>query len=452
QTMVNVTLKMAVRAPIMCIGGIALAITISPKLALVFGVSMPLIVLAVILIVKKSSPLFKIVQEKLDQLNVVMRENILGIRVIKSFNLESQQKNRFKETNQELTAISISSQNMNFLLLPITTLIMNITVVCILWFGGNMVNVGELEVGKIMAFINYSIQIMGSMMMAINLMINFSRANASADRINEILETQASIQEDQWALEVNQYDVEFRNVSFRYNEDSDPVLTNISFKAKQGQKIGIIGSTGSGKSSLVSLIPRLYDCSDGEVLVGGANVKTIKLSQLRDAIGVVLQETILFSGSIETNLRFGDNTATEEMIEKSVIDAQAFEFISQKDAGYHSIVEQRGKNLSGGQKQRLSIARTLVKNPKILIMDDSTSALDMETESKLQSAIKNERADATLFVIAQRISGVMDADQIIVMDQGQISGIGCHKDLLRTNDIYRSIAVSQLGEEVLAGE
>ncbi|HAX73607.1 MAG TPA: multidrug ABC transporter ATP-binding protein [Firmicutes bacterium] len=451
QTMMNITLKMAVRAPFTCLGGLILAVMLSPKLSSVFLIAIPFIVVAVVLVVKKSSPLFKQVQMKLDQLNVVMRENILGTRVIKSFNLEAYEKKRFNGTNEDLTNVSIVSQNMNYLLIPITSLIMNITVVAILWFGGNMVNVGDLEVGKIIAFVNYAIQIMGSTMMAINLMINFSRANASADRINEVLEATPSISQDK-ETEIETYDIEFKNVSFKYNEGSELVLEDISFKAKQGQKIGIIGSTGSGKSSFVHLIPRLYDVSEGEVLIGGVNVKDISLKQLRHSIGVVLQESILFSGTIESNLKFGDDKATSEFIEQCVKDAQAYEFISTKEDGYQTRVEQRAKNLSGGQKQRLSIARTLVKDPKILIMDDCSSALDMSTEAKLQAAIQTRYKETTVFIIAQRISGVMDADQIIVMDQGRIANVGTHEELLKSSDIYRSIAALQLGEEVLINE
>jgi ATP-binding cassette subfamily B protein len=326
---------------------------------------------------------------------------------------------------------------------------MNLSVVAILWFGGNLVNTGGLEIGKIMAFINYLTQIMFSTIMVINIMMNISRAKASADRVNKVFNTESSIVEADNAKDINEFDIEFKNVSFRYNKNSENVLENISFKASEGETIGIIGSTGCGKSSLVSLIPRLYDVTEGEILIGGVNIKDIKLNTLRDKIGVVLQESILFSGTIEENLKFGNKNATTEMMEESAINAQAFEFISTKEDGYQSKVEQRGKNLSGGQKQRLSIARTLIKNPKILIMDDSSSALDMATEAKLQNAIKTNMTDSTVFIIAQRISGVMDADKIIVMDEGQIVDIGTHEELLQSSEIYRSIAVSQLGEEVL---
>ena len=449
QNMFMMALKIAVRAPLLAIGGIFMAVRLSHQLSLVFVISIPLIVLGITIILKKSLPLFTDVQNKIDNINTVMRENILGIRVIKSFNLETNQNKRFNDVNNELKNSSIVSQNMNMILWPFATLIMNLSVVCILWFGGNLVNTGGLEIGKIMAFINYLMQIMFSTIMVINIMMNFSRAQASANRVQEVLDTESSIKEIVDAKEIDSFDIEFKNVSFKYNKKSENVLTNISFKVRQGETIGIIGSTGCGKSTLVNLIPRLYDVTEGEILIGGSNVKNIKLDVLRDNIGVVLQESILFSGTIEDNLKFGNKNATKDMMEESSKDAQAKEFISNKENGYLSNVEQRGKNLSGGQKQRLSIARTLIKNPKILIMDDSSSALDMATEAKLQNAIKTNMTDSTVFIIAQRISGVMDADKIIVMDEGQIVDIGTHEELLQSSEIYRSIAVSQLGEEVL---
>ena len=290
---------------------------------------------------------------------------------------------------------------------------------------------------------------MGSVVMVINIMIGYSRAKASATRINEVFETESSIKDKEDANIIENFDIEFKNVSFRYNEHSENVLENISFSAKQGETIGIIGSTGCGKSSFVNLIPRLYDVTEGEILIGKNNIKDISLKELRENIGIVLQENILFSGDIESNIRFGNENATEEMMINSSINAQAYEFINNKKDKFKSEVEQRAKNLSGGQKQRLSIARTLIRNPKIFIMDDSSSALDMATEAKLQNSIKETMKDSTVIIIAQRISGVMDADKIIVMDEGKIANIGTHKELLKTSEIYKSIAVSQLGEEVL---
>lgn len=398
QQMFNMMLRAAVRTPLMAIGGIIMAVRLSLDLSTIFAISIPIIVIGIIVILRKSMPLFIKVQNKIDDINLVMRENILGVRVIKAFNLEEKQRKRFNNKNKELTISSIDSQNMNLVLSPFTQLIMNLSVVAVLWFGGNMVSTQSLEVGKIIAFVNYMIQIMNSTVMVINLMMNFSRAKASADRINKILNIESSIKEKEEAKDLEGYDVEFKQVYFKFNEESENVLEDISFTIKEGERIGIIGPTGSGKSTIISLISRLYDIDRGEILIGGTNVKDLKRKVLRENIGIVLQDSIL---------------------------------------------------LSGGQRQRLSIARTLVRNPKILIMDDSSSALDMKTQAKLQETIKNRKEETTVITIAQRISAVIDSDKIIVLDEGKISAIGSHEELIKTNEMYRSIAVSQLGEEML---
>ena len=449
QMMTNMALRGMIRSPLIAIGGVIMAYTLSPKLSTVLFIAIPIIAVSMVFILKKSFPLFTQVQQKIDNVNTVMRESILGVKVIKAFAIENTQKDRFIQENEELMNTSIKSQNRNLILWPIATLIMNLTVVAVLWFGGNMVNSGTLEIGKIVAFINYLLQIMGSVVMVIGIIISYSRAKASATRINEVFETENSIKDKEDAKTIENFDIEFKNVSFKYNEHSENVLEDISFSAKQGETIGIIGSTGCGKSSFVNLIPRLYDVSSGEILIGKTNIKDISLSFLRENIGIVLQENILFSGTIESNIKFGNENASKDMIIDSAVNAQAYEFITNKEDKFNSEVEQRAKNLSGGQKQRLSIARTLIRNPKIFIMDDSSSALDMATEAKLQKSIKETMKDSTVIIIAQRISGVMDADKIIVMDDGKIVNIGTHKELLKDSEIYKSIAVSQLGEEVL---
>lgn len=449
QNMFMMALRIMVRAPLMCIGGLVMAFALSMKLSIIFVIAMPVILIAMTIILKKSMPLFTSMQSKIDNVNLVMRENILGIRVIKAFTLEGKQREKFDATNKDLMDTSIKAQNMSMILWPVVTLVMNLSVIAVFWYGGNLAYIGGIEAGKIMAFINYLLQIMNSLVMVVMIMLNFSRAKASADRVNEVLEAESSIKDKTDTKDFEAFDVEFRNVSFKYHEYSEAVLHNVSFKIKQGQTVGIIGSTGSGKSSLVGLIPRLYDATDGEVLIGGTNVKDLSLQSLRKNIGVILQDSILFSGTIESNLKFGNNEADTNMMEDAARDAQAYEFIINKEDKFNSVVEQRGKNLSGGQKQRLSITRTLVRNPKILIMDDASSALDMATEARLLQALKQRMKGSTVFMIAQRISGVMDADQIIVMDDGHIVGMGTHEQLLASNDIYRSIAVSQLGEEVL---
>ena len=449
QMMTNMALRGMIRSPLLAIGGLIMAYTLSPKLSTVLLVSIPIIAVAMVFILKKSFPLFTKVQQKIDNVNTVMRESILGVKVIKAFAIEKTQNARFRKENEELMNTSIKSQNRNLILWPMATLIMNLSVVAVLWFGGNMVNTGDLEIGKIVAFINYLLQIMSSVVMVIGIIISYSRAKASATRINEVFETETSIKDKEETKSIDNFDIEFKDVSFRYNEHSEYVLENISFTAKQGETIGIIGSTGCGKSSFVNLIPRLYDVTKGEILIGKTNIKDISLSQLRENIGIVLQENILFSGTIESNIKFGNENASKDMIIDSAVNAQAYEFITNKEDKFNSEVEQRAKNLSGGQKQRLSIARTLIRNPKIFIMDDSSSALDMATEAKLQNSIKETMKDSTVIVIAQRISGVMDADKIIVMDDGKIANVGTHKELLKESEIYKSIAVSQLGEEVL---
>ena len=449
QQMTNMLLRMMVRAPSTAIGGLVMAIILSKELSKIFVVAIPIILIVVMIILKKSFPLFKKMQQKIDNINLVMRESILGIKIIKALVIEDKQKDRFNDANEELTMASIKSQSMNLLLLPISTFIMNLTVVSVLWFGGNMFVSGNIEIGKIMAFINYLLQIMASIMMVINCMIMFSRAQVSAARINEVLDTKTSIENKENCEEVKSFDIEFKNVFFKYNDHSDNVLEDISVKIKEGEKVGIIGSTGCGKTSFVNLIPRLYDATSGEILIGGVNVKNINIKQLREDVGIVLQESILFSGDIKSNLKLGNKNASEEELISASKDSQAYEFIMNKDNKFDEAVEQRGKNLSGGQKQRLSIGRTLIKNPKIFIMDDSSSALDMATEARLQTSIRNRMKDNTVLIIAQRISAVMDLDKIIVMDYGKISAMGSHKELLERSEIYRSIAVSQLGEEVL---
>ena len=449
QNMVTMLLRGMIRSPLLCIGGLIMSYILSPMLSIIFLIVIPIILISVVIVMKKSFPLFLAVQQKIDNINVVMRENILGVQVIKVFNIVNKQLNRFNDANNGLNSESIKAQNINMMLWPIVTLVMNFAVISVLWFGGIMVNNGLIQVGIIMAFINYIIQIMNALIMAVSIVINISRAKASADRINEIFDIVPAINNNDGTIKPEKYDVEFKNVSFKYNEDSDYVLKNISFQVKEGEKIGIIGGTGAGKSTLVSLISRLYDATEGEILIGGVNVKDLNLAELRKNIGFVTQENTLFSGTIERNLKFGSAEADRDLVEESVKEAEAYEFIMKKENAYESSVEQRGQNFSGGPKQRLCIARVLIRNCKIFIMDDSTSALDMATEAKLQNSIKKRMKNKTMFVIAQRISAIADADKIIVLDNGTINAIGKHDDLIKNNEIYRSIAILQFGEDVI---
>ncbi len=448
QNMMLTALRIMVRAPFLCIGSIIMSYYLSPKLATIYLIALPIIILAIIFILKYSYPLFLLLQSKLDNINLVMRENILGVKVIKVFNIIDKQLHRFNLANEELKNANIKAQNVNMVLWPIVSFVMNLTVIAVIWFGGIMVSKDLLQVGIIMAFINYITQTMNSLIALITIVINYSRAKASADRINKVFSMVPSIENKEQTKNFGNYEIEFKNVSFKYNETSEYVLKNINFNINQGEKVGIIGSTGSGKSTLVSLIARFYDATEGEVLIGGVNVKDINLTQLRENISLVSQENTIFSGTIEDNIKFGNLSADENILIETSKDAEAYDFIMKKENDFQSNIEQRGHNLSGGQKQRICIARALIKNSKIFIMDDSTSALDMSTEARLQNSIKKRLKDKTMIVIAQRISGVMDADKIIVIDNGEISAIGSHDYLMNNNEIYRSIAISQLGEDV----
>ncbi len=450
QTMMVMLLRGAVRAPLLCLGGIVMAVISSPPLAVVFVISLPLLIIATLIILKQSFPLFITVQKRIDRINTVMQESILGVRVIKALTIEENQYDKFAAANDELMNDSVIAQNRNMLLWPIVTLIMNLSIVAILWFGGNMVNQGTLEIGKIMAFVNYLIQIMGSLIMLVRLVLNFSRAKASTDRINEVLDTSPAIYDQTDAQKLNGYEIEFDQVSFRFGHASEDVIKNVSLKIPAGDKVGIIGSTGSGKSTLIHLISRLYDVTKGSIRLGGTDIRNLRLKELRENIGYVLQETILFSGTISDNLKYGNRELTVEKMDAISRDAQAYDFIMSKENGYQGLVEQRGRNFSGGQKQRLSIARTLIKEPKILILDDSTSALDVETEANLQEALNRRMANQTVIMIAQRVSAIMKMDQIIVMDKGEVIAMGKHEQLLEKCPMYRDIALAQLGEGVLA--
>lgn len=448
QNMVLALLRSMVRSPLLCIGGFVMSYLLAPKLAILLVVALVLIFVALVVIIKVSFPLFLELQRKIDGMNMVMRENILGVRVIRVFNIVSKQINRFNYANEGLMEQNIKAQNLNMMLWPIVTFIMNMTVIASLWYGGGLVNNGVLGIGVIMAFINYAIQIMNALMAFANALVIISRAKASIDRINEVFEMEPGITESAEAVEIAGGDIEFRNVYFRYNESSEYALSNIDFTVKEGESIGIIGSTGSGKSTLVSLIGRLYDVTDGEIRIGGSNIKDIRLDSLRSGIALVTQENTIFSGTIQDNIVFGSHDAQMEDIIECAKDAEAYEFIMKKNSTFAERIEQRGMNLSGGQKQRLSIARALARNAKIFIMDDSTSALDMATEARLQHSVKQRFKNNTIIIIAQRISGVMDADKILVLDEGRIVAIGNHRYLLENCEIYRNIAASQLGEDV----
>lgn len=448
--LVGMVLRMLVRAPMTFAGGIAHAITINAELALVLAVAIPLLLITIFIVVRKTFPLFSQVQYKLDRVNAVIQENLTGIRVVKAFDRAQHENDRFGEANNDFVQLSIRANQIMSFMMPIIMMIMNISVISVLWFGSKLVGAGEMKVGEVSAFIQYITRILGSLMMMSMMFMSLSRAQASARRISEVLDEKLDIvsPERPKASKVEHGSVEFKDVSFRYREaGGDPAIRHISFKAEPGETVAILGSTGSGKSTLVNLIPRLYDATEGEVLVDGINVRDYDVEGLRRGIGMVLQDVILFTGSIADNLRWGKDGSTDEEVREAAAMAQAEEFISKNPDGYNAMLGQRGVNFSGGQKQRLSIARALIKRPKILILDDSTSAVDTATEAKIRACFSNQLEGTTVIIIAQRISSARGADKIIVMENGEIVDIGNHDTLMQTSAVYKEIYYSQLEKE-----
>lgn len=448
QNMVASILRMLVRSPMLCIGGIIMAFRLSPRLALILCVALPILFASALFIMKKAIPLYTHVQARLDGVNTVMRENLLGVRVVKAFTMESQQFARFEKANDALTGDSIRAQRTTFLLMPTVTLIMNLSVVAVLWFGGNMEISGSLPTGRIIAFVNYTVQISNALVMLVNFIMNVSRAQASAARIQAVLDTQPTILQPEAPRLPAVGEIAFAHVGFRY-DTGGYVLRDLSFTIRPGERVGIIGATGCGKSTLVSLIPRLYDVTEGNIRIGGVDVREIPLDVLRQKVGIVMQNSLLFSGTVAENLRYGDEGATDETLWMAAQAAEAAAFLRERPEGLESPVEQRGRNFSGGQKQRLSIARTLLQAPEVLILDDATSAVDLATEARLHQAIRTLRGQATTLLIAQRIAAIMDCDTILVLEGGALLDQGRHEELMARCELYRSIAVSQLGEEVL---
>lgn len=449
-TFVGMALRMFVRSPMTFVGGIAHAIDINATLAWILAVSIPLLIVVVVLVISKTFPLFKQVQYKLDRVNAVIQENLTGIRVVKAFDRSEHETKRFGGVNDDYVNISIKANRIMSFMMPGITLIMNASIIAVLWFGAKIVGAGNMKVGEVSAFITYITRILSSLMMMSMMFMMISRAQASANRISEVLDEEIDIvsPENPEKTTVEKGEVEFKNVSFRYRgAGGDPVLKNISFKASPGETVAILGSTGSGKSTLVNLIPRLYDATEGEVLVDGVDVRKYDVEGLRKSIGMVLQDVILFTGTIKDNLRWGKPDATDEEVYEAAAMAQAEEFIQKNPLRYDAVLGQRGVNFSGGQKQRLSIARALIKKPKILILDDSTSAVDTATEAKIRSCFNNQLKGTTVIIIAQRISSAKNADKIIVMENGKIVDVGNHETLLANSEVYREIYNSQLEKE-----
>lgn len=478
QTGVNLVLRLLLRSPFIVAGAVIMSFTIDAELALIFLAVSLLISLVVYLIMTRSVPYYKSAQSKLDRVSLITRENLSGVRVIRAFSRQKDELERFGQAHDDLTGTQLLVGRISALLNPATYLVLNAGIIAILWFGGITVYHGDISQGEVIALINYMSQILLALLALSNLIISITRASASAARINEIFAVKPSMadggaalpgeaSEDQTAgLEVKKTGpghpkagsmeakagpgapkVEFRDVSFSYNRSDEKALSDITFQAGSGETIGIIGGTGSGKTTLVSLIPRFYDVTGGEVLIDGINVKDYPFSELRKKVAVVPQKAVLFRGTIRQNMQWGKKDATDEEIYKALEIAQAREFVDAKPDGLDTMVMQGGTNLSGGQRQRLTIARALVAGPQVLILDDSSSALDFATEARLRKSLMAQTRDMTVFIVSQRASSIKHADRIIVLDNGMVAGIGKHDELLETCEVYREICLSQLSED-----
>ncbi|HTO23701.1 MAG TPA: ABC transporter ATP-binding protein, partial [Spirochaetia bacterium] len=432
QNVLVMSLRMVIGAPITAVGGIILAMQKDRGLAWIIAIVLPILTALITVVAVRGFPLFQAIQKKIDRINLVLRENLTGVRVIRAFNREASEQARYNEANRDLTQTAIRVNRMFATLMPSIMLIMNFTTLAILWFGTRRVNVGSSNVGNMMAFLQYAMQILFSFLMASIMFIMIPRAQASANRINEVLDLRSEVEDPDRPVSPGAGQrgmVEFRNVSFQYHGAEEPAVREISFLARPGETTAIIGSTGSGKTTLLSLVPRFYDVTAGAVLVDGVDVRDMSQEELRQRIGYVPQKAVLFTGTVAENIRFGKEDATDQEVAKAAETAQALEFVSAMEQGFDSPISQGGTNVSGGQKQRLAIARALVKQPDIYLFDDSFSALDFKTDARLRAALKRDTADATVIIVGQRVATIMDADRIIVLDDGRIAGMGTHKEL-----------------------
>lgn len=444
QSGVNMVLRLFLRSPFIVFGAMIMAFTIDVKAALIFVVTIPVLSVVVFGIMIITIPLFRRVQASLDKVLGVTRENLTGSRVIRAFNKEQEEIADFDESNKKLTDVQLFVGKISALMNPLTYIIINVALVILIWTGAIQVNIGKISQGEVVALVNYMSQILVELVKLANLIITVTKAIACGNRVQSIFEMETSMVDGNGSgKEDTGYTVEFRNVSMRYKGAGADTLTGIDFKAKPGDTIGIIGGTGSGKSSVVNLIPRFYDVTEGQVMVDGMDVRDYKITDLRDKIGIVPQKAVLFAGTVRSNLAWGKEDATEEEMQQALSVAQAAEVVDKKDGKLDAEVEQGGKNFSGGQKQRLTIARALVKQPEILIMDDSSSALDYATDAKLRQAIHNMPNRPTVFIVSQRAASIMYADKIIVLDDGTVAGAGTHEDLLKDCSVYQEIYYSQ---------
>ena len=446
--LVQMCLRMLIRSPFMFVGGIVMAVTLNKGMSLIIVALIPLLAILIAFAIFKAFPLFTKVQEKIDRVNSILRENLVGSRFIKAFVREKHEEKRFKNANQELRDLSVKSYSILVLLMPGVTLIMNIGIAAVLWFGGKLALTGAMQVGQISSYVTYITMVLSALIMLMMMFMNLSRSKASSHRITEILTEKPDIRDNVNCVDNNHKivkgEVEYNVEKFAFaDSEGEAILENIKFKAEPGEMIAIIGSTGTGKSTIVNLMPRFYDVTEGYVKIDGVDVRDYDLKTLRDGIGMVLQENRLFKGTIRSNLSWGKSDATDEDLYQALKIAQMYDFVKNMKNGLDSKVEQRGTNFSGGQKQRLTIARALVKKPKILIMDDSVSALDATTEKNLREALRREMKDTTIFVITQRISSCKEADKILVVDDGTIVGQGTHAELIANNKVYKEISDSQ---------
>ena len=452
QSGVNLTLRLLLRSPFIVFGAMIMAFTVDVKAALIFVVTIPLLSVVVFSVMLVSIPLFKKVQRGLDEVLGHTRENLDGARVIRAFNKQEEETKDFNESNAYLTKIQMLVGRISTLMNPLTYVIINFAIIAVIWVGGRQVDIGRISQGEVIALVNYMSQILVELVKLANLIITINKAIACGNRIQEVLETVPTITDSVTETKKSasgELEVEFSHVSMKYAGNAQDSLTDINLKVKKGQTIGIIGGTGSGKSSVVNLIPRFYDVSQGSIKVAGTDVREYPLADLRQRIGVVMQKAVLFQGTIAQNLRWGNPDATEEQLWHAIEVAQAADVVNAKEGGLDYVIEQGGRNLSGGQKQRLTIARAVVKDPEILILDDSASALDFATDARLRAALRNLQGNKTIFIVSQRTSSIQFADQILVMDDGQAVGLGTHEELLENCEIYREIYESQFKKEDL---
>lgn len=449
QMVVLMMLRMMLMAPLMMVGGIIMAVSRDAQLSLSVLIVLPLLAMVIVVLASKGIPLFRAMQVKLDKLNLVLRENLTGIRVIRAFNRISHEQKRFDAANLDLTDTAIRVNKLMAAAFPLMMLILNLTAVAVIWFGSFRIDAGQMQVGDLMAFLQYIMHIMFSLMMLSMMFVMLPRAMASATRVREVLSTTTDIHDPDNPAGTGSRRgyLEFRDVAFSYPGAERPALRNISFAASPGEVTAIIGGTGAGKSTLVNLIPRFYDPDSGNILVDGVDIREMGQRDLRAKIGYVPQQALLFTGTIAENIRYGKEDASDQEVRRAAETAQATEFITALKEGFDADISQGGVNLSGGQKQRLAIARALVRKPEIYIFDDSFSALDFKTDARLRSALRKETEGATVLIVAQRVTTVMDADRIIVLDQGMMAGMGTHRELLDNCEVYREIVLSQLSEE-----